>query len=247
MTTIYCYSATGNTYALAQMLSGALGDCAIRPCDPVETHPDADLVGFLFPVYYAGLPRGMETLLRLFPARPGTDYFAVATHGGLPGNALPLVRSILRGVGADLRYAAAVRAVGTSLDLYNVKVDRGEATLRSMRSAAQGIAAGILSGKAKKGGVRLPFLDGLAHYPEPDADRAFIVNREACTGCMRCVRACVCRNIDMIDQRPVWNGHCDHCLACVHWCPVQAIDYGVRTVGKARYHCPGVTLEELPR
>ena len=46
--------------------------------------------------------------------------------------------------------------------------------------------------------------------------------------------------IGMKDGRPVWNGRCTHCMACICGCPVSAIEYGRASRGKARYQCPDV-------
>jgi NAD-dependent dihydropyrimidine dehydrogenase PreA subunit len=37
---------------------------------------------------------------------------------------------------------------------------------------------------------------------------------------------------------PVWGKECTQCLACIHRCPVQAIEYGKATIGKRRYVHP---------
>ena len=45
--------------------------------------------------------------------------------------------------------------------------------------------------------------------------------------------------IDSIENgRPVWGGHCTHCMACICDCPAAAIEYGKASIGKPRYHCP---------
>ncbi len=31
---------------------------------------------------------------------------------------------------------------------------------------------------------------------------------------------------------------CTHCMACICGCPAEAIEYGSRSRGKARYQCP---------
>ncbi len=30
----------------------------------------------------------------------------------------------------------------------------------------------------------------------------------------------------MEERRPVWQHNCERCLACIHWCPCEAIEYG---------------------
>ena len=61
---------------------------------------------------------------------------------------------------------------------------------------------------------------------------------EACVGCGKCVQACVQNDIRLENGRPVWGGHCTHCMACICGCPTQAIEYGRASRGKPRYRCP---------
>lgn len=74
--------------------------------------------------------------------------------------------------------------------------------------------------------------------------RRFIVksrsfrSTDACIGCGRCVQSCVQNNIVLKEKRPHWGNDCIHCMACICDCPVQAIEYGTKSVGKVRYRCP---------
>ena len=61
---------------------------------------------------------------------------------------------------------------------------------------------------------------------------------DTCIGCGLCEKNCVMSNITMQDGRPVWNGNCTHCMACICGCPEAAIEYGKKSVGKPRYKCP---------
>lgn len=61
---------------------------------------------------------------------------------------------------------------------------------------------------------------------------------EKCNACGKCMRACVNRNITIIDKEVIWQGNCTHCMACICGCPKQAIEYGKKTKKKVRYTCP---------
>lgn len=69
------------------------------------------------------------------------------------------------------------------------------------------------------------------------SDRKFKIS-EACTGCGKCSRECVKGNIEMVGGKPVWTGHCTHCMACICGCPKNAIEYGKATKNRPRYTCP---------
>jgi ferredoxin/flavodoxin len=64
---------------------------------------------------------------------------------------------------------------------------------------------------------------------------AFTVS-SACIGCGQCVRRCPANNITPHDGKPVWGKDCTHCMACICYCPAEAIEYGKKSLGKPRYH-----------
>ena len=43
-------------------------------------------------------------------------------------------------------------------------------------------------------------------------------------------------NVALKDGKPVWGKVCTHCMACICYCPVSAIEYGKKSVGQPRYH-----------
>ena len=60
-----------------------------------------------------------------------------------------------------------------------------------------------------------------------------------CVGCGKCAAVCPLNNIAMEDGRPKWGGSCTHCMACVHRCPHQAVEFRKITVGKNRWYNTG--------
>ena len=58
----------------------------------------------------------------------------------------------------------------------------------------------------------------------------------SCIGCGQCVKRCPMNNVALKDGKPVWGKVCTHCMACICYCPVSAIEYGKKSVGQPRYH-----------
>ena len=69
-------------------------------------------------------------------------------------------------------------------------------------------------------------------FVKADAFRA----TDACIGCGKCVELCPLNNIYLENGRPVWGKNCTHCMACICYCPKEAIEYGKKSKGKPRYH-----------
>ena len=61
-----------------------------------------------------------------------------------------------------------------------------------------------------------------------------------CVGCGKCVKLCPLNNVKLVDGKPVWGNNCTHCMACICYCPKEAIEYGRKSQGKLRYHIENV-------
>jgi len=54
--------------------------------------------------------------------------------------------------------------------------------------------------------------------------------------CGQCVKNCPMNNIALENGKPIWGNQCTHCMACICYCPTEAIEYGKKSIGKTRYH-----------
>jgi flavoprotein len=78
----------------------------------------------------------------------------------------------------------------------------------------------------------------------PKMDKRFWAD-EKCNSCEICYKVCPDGNIEMKNEKPSWLHRCEQCLACIQWCPQEAIQYGKKTVKYQRYHHPEVTLKNM--
>ena len=65
------------------------------------------------------------------------------------------------------------------------------------------------------------------------ADKFYATDK--CIACGKCVRSCVLNNIELKNGKPVWGKNCTHCMACINFCPTNAIEYGKHSIGLRRY------------
>jgi ferredoxin len=107
------------------------------------------------------------------------------------------------------------------------------------------IAAAINNRESKRVGP-VTFVNRVAYrfMPDQKSDRYFLVS-SLCTGCLTCQKVCPVNNITPVAGKPEFRHSCEHCLACIHNCPNQAIEWEEKTKGKARYRNIGVSLVDL--
>lgn len=80
---LYYFSATGNSLAACKELQRGSEACSVESIVNISgeaaVHPDSDTVGFVFPVFYSGLPNIVNSFISKLDLS-GVDYiFAVAT------------------------------------------------------------------------------------------------------------------------------------------------------------------------
>ncbi|PKG31933.1 EFR1 family ferrodoxin, partial [Methanoregula sp.] len=77
-----------------------------------------------------------------------------------------------------------------------------------------------------------------------DGDKKFSVS-EQCTACGTCVAVCPSKNIELVNDRPVWKHRCELCCSCIHNCPARAIQAGAKTPSRGRYRNPEISVTDL--
>jgi len=272
-TEIYYFTGTGNSLAIAGMLATQL-DGALLPIaavdDQDEILSEADVIGVAFPTYCADVPAIVRRFARKLVARPGAYVFGAITYGGAFGAALSYLDRLLqsRGHGLDAgfgvhmpqnafhkswenrprafrRSARRARAIASAVEKRQMGMDYTNGFLQAAinpfatsfeRSSIRFLekAAGITS----PSGLTLEALIALI-------DRTYSAT-DACTGCGICEQVCPVGNISMENSRPVWHQHCENCLACFNWCPVDALRGSV-SKKEYRYKHPEVTLQDMIR
>jgi Pyruvate/2-oxoacid:ferredoxin oxidoreductase delta subunit len=258
-TIIYYFTGTGNSLAAAQQCAATLGDCELVPIaslanTPGTIAPPADRVGIVCPVYDAGVPRiVVEFAARLDLSRAGYT-FAIVTLGGTGVSALHQLSTILSAKGGrKLDAAFAVKMPGNFPPVG--KPPAGEKRDRIL--AAADARLGEIAGQIDQGLAVPPGFSPVSSlmrfllYPPffnnvHGMDKAFSVS-DACTACGTCAKVCPVGNIVIANDRPAWQHRCECCCACLHFCPVEAIQLDLMqgTKGRGRYHHPSVKVADM--
>ncbi len=255
-TTIYYFSATGNSLVVARDLAKELGDAeVVSIAKAIKGGGDtaSDVVGIVFPAYMFGMPLIVARFLKMIKAKSDAYIFAVVTFGGIPGRPLTLAKKILAERGMKLASGFGVLMPGNYTPFYGAIPEEKQRTMfDAEKSHVKEIADAVRQGKMgilEEGHIIAGTLLCLLVYKAgssqiPNADKAFWVT-EKCTSCGLCAKVCPVTDIVMTDGKPVWQHHCEHCMACLQWCPVEAIQYKKSTIGRKRYRHPAVKPADI--
>ena len=218
---IFYFSATGNSQWVAQYLSKAFNEpiCSVTDLLHVQA-PDeisyliqnqSEMLFFVFPVHSWGPAIVMRRFIRQLQLSGWREnrVFAVCTCGDDCGYTDRIVRKDLADKGITLEA------------FFSVKMPNNYILMRGFGIDSESV-----------------------HVVYP-AFRCFVVGKQAfratdaCISCGLCARICPTGTIVMEQGKPHWKGKdCVQCTACIHRCPVRAIEYGCVSTNKGRYVHP---------
>lgn len=246
-TTLFCFSATGNSLTTAKMLASELGDCRVVGMASLweleEIPVRAEIIGFVFPIYYGDMPFLMRQVLGKMKFEGNPYIFSVCTYRGYYGEIARRLDTLLREKQQKLSFSAQVSLPGNS------RVgppEQSAAFLAAQKENVQRIAQKLKS---------CPVEDYRSDIELPDTPVRVASNmrgleaEENCVGCGLCVRLCPMDNIRIRDGRAIFGDSCCTCLSCFHWCPRKAIwmPKAEEEIMRRRdqYRHPDITLEEI--
>ncbi|OGS22048.1 MAG: hypothetical protein A2252_02485 [Elusimicrobia bacterium RIFOXYA2_FULL_39_19] len=253
-TTIYYFSGTGNSLAVARELSNSFGSTKVIPISKAitgEIDLSADKIGLVFPVYIWGAPLIVcDFIAKLKQA--DKYFFSVVTYGGSPGKTNIQIKKLLKLQGIELKAGFAVHMPGNYIPMYGAREKAVQDKLfEKAKTKIAEIAQYVSSGKTgtfEVGGLVMNLLgstlQSMGSKSMRKADKNYLAD-EKCNACNICEKICPVKNIKMQDSKPVWQGNCEQCMACIQWCPQEAIQHGKNTAGRARYRHPQVKATDF--
>lgn len=250
---IIYFTGTGNSLAAARRLADLTGDRAV----PLRSVRDADLaserrIGIVFPVYCFDAPTPVRAFLARAKFAQDAYVYLVATCGASVGRAIQTAARLIAGNGTELALSRKLRypdsasvAIGANANPKSARCTKAQAEIdaiardieagrRDLRDVHGSVAASIAETRTGHALVSWAFRQ------EPDP--------QACNGCGLCAKVCPCSNIEVADghARILDRAHCAHCMACVQFCPRQAMTIrGRRVKAELQYRHPGVTAADL--
>lgn len=245
---ILYFSGTGNSQFVALRLSEAIGDGEVvsinrylKTGERVTLHSERPLV-FVAPTYAWRLPKVVEQWILSTQFKGSQDAYFILTCGGSCGNAAVYAERLC--AKKNLRFCGlaplvmpenylALFPTPSETECHRMIEDARphiDALAEKIRAAKCFDKRSVsFGGKLESGPVNPLF------YALFVKDKGFRVS-ERCISCGKCAMRCPLNNIDMVDGKPAWKGHCTHCMACIGGCPTEAIEYKSKSKDRHRHY-----------
>jgi ferredoxin len=254
-TTLYYFSATGNSLSTARTIAEKLGDTDLiaipqLPLQAVKT--DSLRIGLIFPVHMWGVPGMVARFIKRLEVPSEAYIFAVATHGGMPLGTLKQTQRLFAEQGLKLAAGFSLTIVSNCTTISEAPpLEKQKIKIQKAKKDIERICADIKDGRHHiHQGVPVlnwlfyTFMNQRALPKIPSMGKSYVVDT-TCNGCGVCAKICQVQNINMNQGKPVWLDHCEACFACLQWCPKESIQVGKKTVGRRRYHHPEIHLADI--
>ena len=244
---ILCFSGTGNSRYIAKRIAEALSDKVIdlnqkmkeNDHSPVDTGGNVIVV---VPTYAWRIPKIVSDWISKTTLISAERIWFVMDCGGEIGNAAGYNRRLAKK--KHLRYMGTAQIVMPENYIAMFSAPQVEEARKVVECAEPDIEDSIACIKAEQPfpAPRNNLYDRFMSDPVNPVFYRFFVKAKAfhakdtCTGCGQCVKNCPMNNITLKEGKPVWGKQCTHCMACICYCPTEAIEYGKKSIGKPRYH-----------
>lgn len=230
---IYYFSGTGNSLRTAIKIAERIGGAelvSVRCNAENVSAEDADVIGFVCPVYEWDMPGAMKKFVEGLKINSNAYIFMIATYVAIHGKAFETMEEMLLAKKAHLNYGFALRCVASQCTAYppfppekimipymEKNIDKAGKEICERKNRAYPTMAWLTRKLYSK--LMTPYMEVEREY-----DKGFYTD-ERCVGCEICAKVCPTQNITIQHTPPVWNHHCHGCMACVAYCPKKAIQF----------------------
>ncbi len=258
---LYYHTGTGNSLKIAKDIGSKLGDHELISIAKLSKGNgkvviEGDIIGFIFPVYFARPPVFLQEFIEKADFRDITYLFAVANGGGLFGKALKILEKVFNGKGITVDAGFIIGMPGIHPKIASMQKKTPEEHYKKEAVRVDEIVKivdgqvphkvetnfGLLGTIFSYLAFRTPYKLSKAHMLDKD-----LWVDDKCDNCGICEDVCPVDNIKFSKSKspgPTWQHHCINCLACYHHCPQEAIQLGKEKQMK-RYRHPEIELEEI--
>lgn len=264
-TCIYTFSGTGTALSIADQVRDTLGDATTKLIPVLLSEPggeivaDAPKIGFIFPNYYGGIPNAVQRFIHRLNMDRVQYIFSIVVAGGGQGYSMKFLQRALHKKSKELNYGRYVKGVSNYIiaDYYQgMTKEKQSQTLHLLRERVQLFAGEIKANRSfvQRSNLIVYGINRLlsnisSHEFLRDTsygDRDYRVN-DRCTGCGICQRVCQANNIEMSGNKLSFRHKCYLCMACLQYCPQNAIQYKNKVLSMQKYTHHDFPASEMAR
>ena len=247
---IFYFSGTGNTRFVAEQIAAGIGEelvfipDAIRDKKYEYTIAEGETLGFCFPTHGWQPPRIIREFIRKL--KINAEYcWAVTTCGDNMGETMTILNKELATIGLKTSAVFSVIMPESYVCLpfmytdtperEHEKIATAKALLPHIKKCIREKREGVE--ELEKGGTPRLYSYVIGGYFNARMvnDKKFTVDADVCIKCGKCQKVCPVDNITGTPPEWIHNGRCTSCLACYHYCPVHAINFGKITRKRGQY------------
>lgn len=258
---IFYFSGTGNSLYIAKSIAEQNNENLVSITATIREDKehyeyklkDDELIGVVYPIYAWAPPKQvLQFIEKLKLSNYNDNYiFTVATCGANIGNTIEVLDKTLKKKNLHLNSGFSVVMPNNYIISGDVDTKEVEASkLLKAEEVIYTINDTIKHRKKDVYQIKKGFMPKiLTSIVNPLFNKhaintkKFYVN-DKCIGCGLCEKVCNCGTIK-VQEKPIWGNNCSQCLACIHLCPTNAIQYGKGTEKKGRYKHPKITVEDM--
>ena len=256
---IFYFSGTGNTRWVARQIAEAIDEELLYIPDLIRQDryefvlKKDERLGFCFPTHGWQPPRIVREFIRKIKltgegTKVESDAFcwALTTCGDNMGEAMTILNKDLKRKGLQAETLFSVIMPESYVCLPFMYTDTEFKKVRKIEDAKHELSHIIPIIRDRKGGIieldkgatpRLySYVLGEYFNKKMVTDKKFTVDTEVCIQCGLCEKVCPVDNVQKTPPKWLHNGQCTSCLACYHYCPVHAINFGNITRRREQYY-----------
>lgn len=244
---ILCFSGTGNSRFVAEKIADKTDDRVINLNDKIKNNDysslsaDGKLV-IVTPTYAWRIPRVVTEWIEKTKISGTNGVWFVMTCGGEVGNAEKHNKILCKKKGFAYMGTVQIVMPENYIAMFGApQIDEARQIVNNALPYIEKAGDCILNGRPFANlnvAFKDKMLSGIVNdvfYPMCVKSKAFYAT-DACMSCGKCAKLCPLNNIELINGKPAWGNNCTHCMACICYCPVEAIEYGNKSKDKPRYH-----------
>lgn len=256
---VFYFTGTGNSLWVAKRLAKAFDEPLVSIAKELKKDAGASVytlkenerIFFVYPVHSWGPAVPVARFIKQLTLKNYTTQavYSVSTCGDECGYTSARLSRLLSKRGLSLTSGYSVVMPNNYILMQGFTVDTKEVEEKKLQEAPDRTEAIIEAIRQQNSdGLyhtgSLPFLKSRVVYPlfaDYAIGRNSFFATDECIACGLCERVCPTGTITGSDTgKPQWADTCVQCVACIHRCPVRAIEYGKQTQKKGRYHHPEI-------